>query len=98
MEEAAYLVACTNHLAWILKFEHNGVDLLPKIREKALDPAVYKGDTVRCEYVKHFGHPVTESSGHNSEYAPWFRKNPTALKRYCPDMPWNGRPAYIKQL
>jgi len=96
--ECNYLVAGTNHLAWFLKFEHRGVDMLPKIREKALDPAVWKGDTTRCEYVKHFGYPVTESSGHNSEYAPWWRKNSKALARYCPDQPWNGRHAYIKEL
>ena len=97
-EEIAYVVGGTNHLAWVLKYEHNGVDLLPRIREKAVDPTVYKGDTVRCEYVKHFGYPITEASGHNSEYAPWFRKTPEALKKYCPDMPWNGRSGYIKEL
>lgn len=96
--ECNYQVAGTNHLAWFLKFEHKGEDLLPKIREKAVDPAVWKGDTTRCEYVKHFSHPVTESSGHNSEYAPWWRKNKKALARYCPDQPWNGRHAYIKEL
>jgi len=96
--EVNYLVAGTNHLAWFLKFEHRGVDLLPRIRDKALDPGVWNGDTTRCEYVKHFGYPVTESSGHNSEYAPWWRKNETSMSRYCPDQPWNGRSAYIKEL
>jgi alpha-galactosidase len=26
---------------------------------------------------------VTESSGHNSEYNPWFRKRPDLIERYC---------------
>ncbi len=97
--ECNYLAAGTNHLAWFLKFEHKGEDMLPRIRQKALDPAVWKGDTTRCEYVKHFGYPVTESSGHNSEYAPWWRKNKKCLERYCPqDMDWNGRSGFIKEL
>ena len=82
--EVNYLCAGINHISWYLSFEHKGVDLLPAIREKALDPVVWKEDTARCEYLKHFGYPATESSGHNTEYSYWFRKRPEELlPRYC---------------
>ena len=83
LEEVEYLCAGINHMAWFTRFERNGTDLLPAIREKAVDPAVWKSDTSRCEYVKHFGYPITESCGHNSEYSWWFRKRPDLLPIYC---------------
>jgi alpha-galactosidase len=50
------------------------------------------------EYIKHFGYAVTEASGHNSEYSPWFRKTPDTIDRYCPGGGWNGAPGFIKTL
>ncbi len=89
-----------NHQAWFVRFEHQGVDLLPRIRELALEPEHWWGDTSRMEYVKHLGFPVTESSGHISEYNPWFRKNDESVKRYCPGQysDWNGSHGFIKTL
>ncbi|NRA36807.1 MAG: alpha-galactosidase [Planctomycetes bacterium] len=87
-----------NHQAWYTKFEHKGKDLLPSIRELAETPDVWLSDTSRCEYVKHFSYPVTESSGHNSEYSPWFRKQPQYIKDYCPGGSWNGESGFIKTL
>ncbi|MBD3647311.1 MAG: alpha-galactosidase [Pseudomonadales bacterium] len=87
-----------NHQAWITRFEADGEDLLPAIRQKALEPELWARDTSRMEYIKHFGYPVTEASGHNSEYSPWFRKNATMIERYCPGGGWNGAPGFIKEL
>lgn len=89
-----------NHQAWITRFEANGEDLLPHIRELCCDPHIWTGDSARMEYVKHFGYPVTESSGHISEYNWWFRKNEQQLARYCdPDGgKWNGKTGFIKEL
>lgn len=87
-----------NHQAWITRFEHRGRDLMPRIRELALDPELWRRDTSRMEYVKHFGFPVTEAAGHNSEYSPWFRKTPELIERYCPGGGWNGAPGFIKKL
>ncbi len=89
-----------NHQAWITKFESNGEDQLPKIRELALEPKIWAGDTTRMEYVKHLGFPVTESSGHVSEYNWWFRKNEGSIAQYCDSKgaAWNGRPGFIKEL
>ena len=50
------------------------------------------------EYVKHFGYPVTEASGHNSEYSAWFRKRPELIEAYCPGGSWNGGSGFIKEL
>jgi len=98
IEDINFEVAGINHQAWITRFEKAGEDLLPLIREKALDPEVWKGDTSRMEYVKHLGFPVTEGSGHNSEYTPWFRKDPETIARYCPGGSWNGGSGFIKEL
>ena len=88
-----------NHQAWIYQFEKAGEDLLPKMREIAVDPDVWLGDTVRMEYVKHLGFPVTESSGHCSEYTPWWRKRPEYIEKYCPaHLPWNGKSGLIKEV
>ncbi len=40
---------------------------------------------------------VTESSGHNSEYNPWFRKRPDLIEKYCTHgTGWNpGEYAYV---
>lgn len=89
-----------NHQAWITRYEKDGVDLLPRIRELACSPEIWTGDTTRMEYVKHFGYPVTESSGHVSEYNWWFRKDEESLNRYCDPRGgrWNGETGFIKEL
>jgi alpha-galactosidase len=87
-----------NHQAWITRFEHKGENLLPKIRQLSQVPQIWRKDTSRMEYVKHLGYPVTEASGHNSEYSPWFRKNTAMIERYCPGGGWNGAHGFIKLL
>ena len=98
IDEINFECAGINHQAWITRFEKDGEDLLPKIRNLALDSSIWQRDSSRMEYVKHFGFPVTESSGHNSEYSPWFRKNDAMVERYCPGGSWNGAPGFIKTL
>ena len=98
MPDVSFECAGINHQAWITKFECNGEDLLPKIRELSEEPRIWRKDSSRLELLKHFGYPVTESSGHNSEYSPWFRKNKKMIDRYCPGGGWNGAPGFIKEL
>ncbi len=93
-----YLCAGLNHQAWLLRFTHRGEDLLPRIRDLAVTPAIWQRDSSRMEYVKHFGYAVTEASGHNSEYSPWFRKRPQLVAAYCPGGSWNGGSGFIKEL
>ena len=99
-EDINYICAGINHQAWFLRFDAGGENQLPKIRELAQDPKIWSGDSTRMEYVKHFGYPVTESSGHVSEYNWWFRKNEKMINRYCDsdNAQWNGRPGFIKEL
>ena len=79
-----YLCAGINHMAYYLKLEHNGRDLYPELRRRTLeDKEVYESDIVRNEVFLALGYYVTESSGHFSEYSPWFRKREDLLREYC---------------
>lgn len=100
LEKIRFDCAGINHQAWYTTMEADGQDLLPRVRELCVRQDIWNKDTVRMEYVKHFGFPVTESSGHCSEYSPWFRKRPELIARYCDERGdiWNGSHAFIKKL
>jgi alpha-galactosidase len=83
-EETGHWVAGVNHQAWFLRFERNGEDAYPLLREKMEDPAIYRQDMVRWEMMRYFGHFLTESSYHNSEYVPYFRRTPEMIARFAP--------------
>jgi alpha-galactosidase len=82
-EEISFRAAGINHLAWIIELTRNGEDLYPLLRQRAQDPKIYEQDPVRFEMMFHLGAFVAESSGHSSEYVPYFRKRPELVKRYC---------------
>ena len=88
-DEIDYLAAGINHMAWFLKLEKGGRDLYPLFRENLDKPEYYVNEKVRGEVARHFGYFMTESTGHLSDYLPWFRKNPRALAQYC-DQPGLG--------
>ena len=71
-----------NHNAWFTTLEREGEDLYPLLRRRAAIPEIYEQDPVRFEVMHHLGAFVTESSGHFSEYVPYFRKRPDLLARY----------------
>jgi alpha-galactosidase len=81
-EEMTWQCAGINHNAWFTKLEHNGQDLYPLLRERAQTPEIYEKDAVRFEVMLHLGAFVTESSGHFSEYVPYFRKRPDLVQKY----------------
>jgi alpha-galactosidase len=81
-EELRFRCAGINHLAWFTELAHQGEDLYPRLRRAMRDPEIYEADPVRFEVMLHFGAFVTESSGHFSEYVPYFRKRPDLLERY----------------
>jgi alpha-galactosidase len=86
LEEVSYLCAGINHQAHYLKFLWKGRDAYPLIREKILsDRAIYDSEKVRNELFLHLGYYVTESTVHNSEYNPWFRKRPELIRQYLPE-------------
>lgn len=80
--ELAFRCAGINHNAWFTELTRDGQDLYPLLRQRAEQPEIYEQDPVRFEMMRHFGAFVTESSGHFSEYVPYFRKRPDSLKQY----------------
>jgi alpha-galactosidase len=78
-EELNYWVAGINHQAWFLTLEHAGKDLYPCLRSHLDKPETVALEPVRFELMRRFGYFVTESSGHASEYLPYFRKRPDLL-------------------
>jgi alpha-galactosidase len=74
-----------NHMAWFTELKHKGKDLYPTIRAAMEDPDVLEKDPVRFDIMKHFSYFVTESSGHFSEYVPYYRKRKDLLKQHCRD-------------
>lgn len=95
--EIDYLAAGINHMGWFLKMEHKGKDLYPLFKEKCELPEYYINEKVRIEVMRHFGYFMTESTGHLSEYVPWFRSGKEALARYCDEPAFGGETgAYLK--
>jgi len=92
-----FLCAGINHMAWFLKLEHEGKDLYPLFKERCELPEYYVNEKVRIEVMRHFGYFMTESTGHLSEYIPWFRSSERALKLYCDEPAFGGESgAYYK--
>ena len=79
----AYTCVGINHMAFFTELTADGRDIYPVLRQKISTPEFYNKEKVRNEIFKTFGYYVTESSGHNSEYTPWFRKRPDLILKYC---------------
>jgi alpha-galactosidase len=71
-DEVTYLGAGINHVAWILRFEHNGEDAYPLLHRAIAEGRIPDEDLVRAELCKRLGYFVTESSEHNAEYSAHF--------------------------
>jgi alpha-galactosidase len=84
-EEIQWRCAGINHNAWFTELTHNGQDLYPLLKERAREPAFFDQDPVRFEMMLQFGYFVTESSGHFSEYVPYFRKRDDLIAKYDRD-------------
>lgn len=98
IKDINYTCCGINHQAFYLKYEDKeGNDLYPQLREVVKKDEVYMEEQVRVEMFKHLGFFPTESSGHNSEYNPWFRKRKDLIEKYCTKgTGWNpGAHAYI---
>ncbi len=96
-EEIDYVCAGINHMGWFLTLEHQGRDLYPEFQKLFEKPEYYVNEKVRGEVLRHFGYFMTESTGHLSEYLPWFRKNRQAMDLYCNEPSFGGESgAYYK--
>ena len=82
--DITYQAAGINHMAFYLRFERDGEDLYPRLRELAESGRVPDENRVRYEVLKHLGYFVTESSEHFAEYVPWFikRDRPDLIERF----------------
>lgn len=91
MAELEVTAAGINHQTWFIRVDHKGRSLLPDMLpmyEK--DALANHWDKVRIDVLRRFGYYTTESSGHLSEYLPWYRKRPNERhKWFCFD-DWPG--------
>ncbi len=91
-DQVDYVCAGINHMAWFLSLsdKRNGKDLYPLLKRNIEKPEYYVNEKVRCEVMRHFGYFMTESTGHLSEYIPWFRSSNRALETYCDQPDFGG--------
>jgi alpha-galactosidase len=76
LSRLTFRAAGVNHLAWVTELMLDGDDAYPLLRERGRVPEVWEQDPVRFELMFHLGRFPTESSGHVSEYLPYFRSHP----------------------
>jgi alpha-galactosidase len=83
-DEINYFCAGINHMAFYLKFERNGEDLYPLIRNVITEGRVPDWNRVRYEMFTRLGYFVTESSEHFAEYCPYFirRDRPDLIEKF----------------
>lgn len=81
-EDVSYVVAGINHQAWVLRLRRGNEDLYPQLRDIVDCDEAFADDRVRVEMMKQFGYFVTESTYHNAEYLPYFRRNQKLLDLY----------------
>src|SRR3954470_14202654 len=84
-DEIEFRAAGVNHLAWLTALSRNGDDLYPLLRDRGRIADVFERDPVRFELMYQFGAFPTESSGHVSEYVPYFRTHPDVVAA------WKGK-------
>ncbi len=92
-----------NHMSWFTTLEHKDRDLYQVLNRKLdrraqLDgKPLYEHDPVRFDLMRHFGYFVSESSGHMSEYVPYYRKRDELLDKYCRGGYSGGRGFYSRE-
>ena len=72
VDEIDHVSAGVNHLAFLLRLEHDGEDLYPRLGAAVRDGRIPDDDLVRAELYRRLGFYPTESSEHHAEYNPWF--------------------------
>jgi alpha-galactosidase len=80
LDEIDYTGAGVNHQAWLLRFEHRGESLYPRL--DALlerDPELRR--RVRMDMYSRLGYFPTETSEHSSEYVPWYLHHDQEIAR-----------------
>ena len=80
LDEIDYTGAGVNHQAWLLRFEHHGESLYPKLDE-LLDRDPQLRRRVRMDMYRRLGYFPTETSEHSSEYVPWYLHHDEEIAR-----------------
>jgi alpha-galactosidase len=90
-ENFSFLCAGINHMAWFLELwyrESNSSisswkNAYPLLYKKYHDnPNIIGGDNIRWDMMEATGYFMTETSGHLSEYLPYYRKRGELLEKY----------------
>ncbi len=105
-DEIAYKVAGLNHFAWFLemKDKKTGEDLYPVLEanlKKTDDPTIaafLEREAVRVSLYREFGYFPTESTPHDSEYVPYYRRSPEILEQYHLKEREPSDKAYVRRL
>ena len=95
-ESMRWQCAGINHLAWFTELVGpDGTDLYPELKRQAADRTseFAKNEPVRTDMMLHFGAFITESSGHLSEYIPYYRKRKDLLAKYT-DTGYRGEESF----
>lgn len=81
-EDLRWNIAGINHMSWVLNVRDGKKDLYPEIKKRAAEKNKNEkhDDMVRFEMMRYFGHYITESSEHYTEYTPyWIRRDSPEL-------------------
>jgi alpha-galactosidase len=80
LDEVDFHSAGVNHQAWLLRWEHRGESLYPRLDELiAKDPELRR--RVRVDMYRRLGRYPTETSEHSSEYVPWYLHDEAEIAR-----------------
>ena len=78
--EVRFMSAGVNHQAWLLRWEHDGVDLYPRL-DSVIEANPQLKRRVRVDMYRRLGYYPTETSEHSSEYVPWYLDRPGEVER-----------------
>ena len=94
-EQVQWKCAGVNHLAWFTEFNGPEGSLYSELFRQASDRSseFAKAEPIRTDMMLHFGAFITESSGHLSEYLPYYRKRPDLLEKYT-DTGYRGEESF----
>ncbi len=91
LEDVDVICAGINHQTWFIQALYDGRDWTGRMLEMfEAHPQLVKKEPVRIDVLRHFGYFSTESNGHLSEYLPWYRKRPAALRKFIDKGAWGG--------
>ncbi|WP_067500389.1 alpha-glucosidase/alpha-galactosidase [Actinoplanes sp. TFC3] len=80
LQEVDYRAAGVNHQAWLLRWEHRGESLYPKLDARLAGDGELRR-RVRMDMYRRLGYFPTETSEHSSEYVPWYLHHDAEIDR-----------------